>query len=423
MTNINLLPPEERSREEKERRKTSDIFGRSKVRYMQPAASKQAEAKDKTPSKKWFSFLSKEKKSEEKIKPRQANIPKAEKKDLPKKEKLVREFVPQPVKEKTSTQIIQPLKKSWFRTLREEKLKKREEEEVQKQKEADEEQRMKVQPDTEILATPKVKKEAKESKLSIWQHLKTWWQKLFPPAARVKELSLIAKKSPEAKKPTAAKASQITTKLTLEGKKKVGKIDKEKLEAEEEGLEVNLIPKDVLEQLNPQKKLLSLLLTILVVIGLTALIYYSLDWYQAKKVNEIQSLKDKLTVVEKKIKDLEAEKNEALNLQKRFLVAYQLTQRHIYWTRFFDRLEEYTIPQVYYTGFAGDVSGKLTLKAVATELRSLAKQIAVLKQASDFVQKVTVHSITAQTVSSGEIAGYNFNLELTLIPDLFLDSD
>ena len=90
-----------------------------------------------------------------------------------------------------------------------------------------------------------------------------------------------------------------------------------------------------------------------------------------------------------------------------------LLDGHIYWNQYFTWLESVTLPDVYYTGFMGDVAGTFTLTASARDYVTLAQQLVVLR-ADPAVQRVSVAE--ASRDSQGWV---NFSMSLTVSPEVF----
>ena len=473
---INLLPPEDRGRENKERDKAQKASA-SSIKYWQPKASVKPTA---SPQKPFFSRWKKSPKPVEKVEPQKPVW--SDQRPKPAAEFKVAERKPEPIKYQPPSELpkaqlgpepklkftsfkepkAKETKKSdkpkvktesWWQKRQKRKLAERKNQaeakqaklEAKKQQSKDRVQLKKFKIEKKVNKAEdeetkkpafdfsadkplkddkdEIKKVASPVKISASQKVKKpknpWWPKM-----KIWWVSLWAKKVTDVKAISNGQQKDVfNLKKETDQDKKVSEIESaKKLPAEkaEDELEVNLIPEDVLMQLSPQKKLVNLLLVIIVVAVATVLVYYSLDWYQNRKADQIETAKSELESVNNKISSFESKKEQALDLQLRFTVANKLIDKHIYWTQFFSKLEEYTLPTVYFTGFAGDVSGKLTLKAVAKDLPAIAEQLAVLERANDFIIDSKIYSVTAQTSSSGEVTGFNFNLELELVEDLFL---
>lgn len=105
---------------------------------------------------------------------------------------------------------------------------------------------------------------------------------------------------------------------------------------------------------------------------------------------------------------------------------------HVYWTKFFEKIEKYTLPDVYYTGgFNASTSGLLILQATAPDFETVSKQLVVLKNAPDFVQDVSITSAQRQSASVTTIlpegavlaSHVTFTINLNLAPDIFYKTE
>jgi len=91
--------------------------------------------------------------------------------------------------------------------------------------------------------------------------------------------------------------------------------------------------------------------------------------------------------------------------------------KHVYWTKFFEKLEENVLPEVKFTGFAGAIGSSLSLEAMAPDYKTIAKQWIILQDADDFVESVDIGEISMR---SGEDKTYvSFSLLLNLVEDIF----
>ena len=94
-----------------------------------------------------------------------------------------------------------------------------------------------------------------------------------------------------------------------------------------------------------------------------------------------------------------------------------LLNKHVYWTKFFEKLEENTLPNVKFTGFAGTLGSDITLQAIAPDYQTVSKQWIHLQNADDFVKKVTIGGATL-SVSENDI-DVSFSLTLDFVEDIF----
>lgn len=90
-----------------------------------------------------------------------------------------------------------------------------------------------------------------------------------------------------------------------------------------------------------------------------------------------------------------------------------LLDGHTYWNRYFTWLESVTLPDVYYSGFMGDVAGTFTLTASARDYVTLAQQLVALRS-NPLVQQVSVAEASRDSQN-----WVNFTMSLTVSPEVF----
>lgn len=139
----------------------------------------------------------------------------------------------------------------------------------------------------------------------------------------------------------------------------------------------------------------------------------------------IQELNARLTQVNTIIKDYEEDKPAHVALQKQFTLVKDLVNAHVYWTPFLQKLEETTIPDVYYLGINANRDGSVTLRAVAKNYASAARQIRAFERASAFVQSVQVNQ-ARQELQRGAalpVPVVAFDVQLKLVSGVFTLSE
>ncbi len=202
---------------------------------------------------------------------------------------------------------------------------------------------------------------------------------------------------------------------------------KEKKEEVDRGSLVNLIPTEFRQTIDPRSKLMSLGITLISCLVILAASFAFLTYYRTSILEKIQKLRSDRSVVETDISELRPRQREAVEMNRRLTIAADLLDQHIYWTKFFEKLEKYTIDDVYYTGaMTGSLEGQMTLTAVGSSFASPARQLLVLQQASDFVTDVTITSASSAQSSSASLppgsvaeAEVSFSVTITLVPDIF----
>ena len=188
-------------------------------------------------------------------------------------------------------------------------------------------------------------------------------------------------------------------------------------------LDVNLIPAELAKhpELELPRKLFLSGSLIFIFIILIAGGYLGITWYQIKITREIKALSTEIVDLDQEIKNQEETKLAALDLQQRLKLVEQLLNGHVYWTKFFDLLEQSTIDEVYYTNFSMAGREKLVIAAVGKDYNSVAKQLVSFEQATDFVKTVRIDAASAKIdEKTGTYAGVSFNINLEFLPEVFV---
>ena len=205
---------------------------------------------------------------------------------------------------------------------------------------------------------------------------------------------------------------------------KFSKKEEGKKREEEKFIDVNLIPEELAKhpELDLSKKLFVGGMVIFICILLVALVYLGITWYQLRITQQIKEIEIEIAEVNKQISQLETTKTAALDLQNRLNLIRQLLDRHVYWTKFFDLLEKYTISDVYYTNFSMVGNDRLSISAIGKDYNSVAQQLVAFQNAADFVKNVRIDSASAEIdTAGGNYIGVSFSVYLEFVPGIFLD--
>lgn len=116
---------------------------------------------------------------------------------------------------------------------------------------------------------------------------------------------------------------------------------------------------------------------------------------------------------------VESERVEAVFNQNRLNNLEILLSNHIFWSQFFEELEKFTYQgAVYNTLQVDNGTNKLILSGVVATYTDLGKLIAGLRLSPNVVQV----DLQSTSLSEGAIAGYNFNLEIVIDPQILEES-
>lgn len=127
----------------------------------------------------------------------------------------------------------------------------------------------------------------------------------------------------------------------------------------------------------------------------------------------------RLTQVNAAVRNFEDEKTSAQALQKQFTLVETALNNHVYWTPFLQKLEETTIPDVYYMTMTSARSGEVRLRAIAKTYTAAARQIRAFERATHFVQSVEIHEavLEPQPEAALPVPVVAFDIQLMLTPN------
>lgn len=193
----------------------------------------------------------------------------------------------------------------------------------------------------------------------------------------------------------------------------------DKLTAPSDSLEVNLVP--LSQGFLPLAKINSYFIwTIIINLLIVGVLYgiIILYNYRIKLETDIQDQKitEKLTAISK----LQPKEKEVEGLLAEIKQVEQILNKHLYWTNFFDNLEDYTLNNVYYTDFAATSEGNITLSAITTDYQSVAKQIIALRNSKNFIKEVKVLGAKKNAGGTTAQPTVSFSISLVLDPQVFL---
>ncbi|MDD3101590.1 MAG: hypothetical protein PHE59_00355 [Patescibacteria group bacterium] len=163
-----------------------------------------------------------------------------------------------------------------------------------------------------------------------------------------------------------------------------------------------------------KEKMLILSATIIVVITVFSIVLLYTNWHFEQLRVEKRKLQVDSQLWEAKTYPLLKVRNDVASLEKKAMKVEEILANHVYWTRFFSLLETYTIPDVYFGDFSADTSGAVHLSATAKDLISVARQIIVFNNATDFIKNAQATNISR--TPSGIVT---FSVDLILVDGVF----
>jgi len=159
-------------------------------------------------------------------------------------------------------------------------------------------------------------------------------------------------------------------------------------------VDINLIPREYRERKRGIKAVFSKATIIILAVVIFSLLFYGgLLFYKNNLVKNLKVITNEIYVLEQK-RDPKTEKA-MVELEKRIQLLKTLFENHIYWSKLLDKLQELTIPQVYFTGanltLAQDTVTFVT-DGGTSSYTNLARQILTFQEDA-LVNKVQISSI------------------------------
>lgn len=207
----------------------------------------------------------------------------------------------------------------------------------------------------------------------------------------------------------------------LQGQKKVPKdLGKKKGKRSEDEVEefegVNLLPEELVSTFNPKKKLTTVGLVALAAVLLVGIVDVSLLLWKETQVKKTNEKTAEVNQVISRIKGLEADQRLAIAYKAQNDVLRQLLNRHVYWTQFLNKFQQYTLPSVYYPGgISLDLGGVSSMTGSAPDLETVLNQLAIYQNAPDLVQSASIDTITRN--ATGDT--YSFVIDFMFNPAVF----
>lgn len=155
------------------------------------------------------------------------------------------------------------------------------------------------------------------------------------------------------------------------------------------GLDVNLVPTEVLLTAKPKNLLTTFSWLNVGAVAFLLLGYVGLMLYGLRLQNSTTSLNNQIQKVNAEIATYGPVQKEAKTLKAKIDATEALLGEHIYWTKVLKKIQESTIDQVTFEAISADTNGNFQITARATNFSAIADQTRVFQNA-DFVEKVNV---------------------------------
>jgi hypothetical protein len=183
-------------------------------------------------------------------------------------------------------------------------------------------------------------------------------------------------------------------------------------------LEVNLVKGEIVKFFDWQRGMLVILIAVFSTMAVLSGIYWGISWWGSSSQNlQTSESLQQYYKISREINSLNPKVEEVAAFQKKLEEVNFLLERHIYWTNFFNFLEDNTLSNVYFSSFGGTINGSYSLSATADSMDAIDAQTKKLL-ANPYIQKASV--------DAGSVAGQggkpvvSFGLSFSLDPKIFL---
>lgn len=180
------------------------------------------------------------------------------------------------------------------------------------------------------------------------------------------------------------------------------------------GLEISLMPEEsmIIPRLVRSRSLI-LFAYLFVIFSIFVLVWLYINWHFQKIAFQVIEIEREMQFIQAQSNSFFKLREEIIDLEEKATRTENILNNHIYWTKFFDLLEKYTIPDVYFGDFKANTDGKIILNGSGKDLISIAQQIVVFSQASDFVKEVSTSGIAKTPI------GIKADFNLVLADNVF----
>ncbi|MDD5342616.1 MAG: hypothetical protein PHI73_04785 [Patescibacteria group bacterium] len=190
-------------------------------------------------------------------------------------------------------------------------------------------------------------------------------------------------------------------------------------------LDVNLMPDDLIQSLEPKRKLITYGIVTIASVALIVLGYFGLSYYEKSIYRKVEDVSKNIQQVEDSIKNLRDKQKSAILLKAQTDEVKDILDNHVHWSNFFEMLERFTLSEVVYERFAGTFSrgtnSTFSLSARGANFQSISRQImAFREEAKGFITNVEANTGEWVTTDEDSGQGYvSFTMLITVSEDVF----
>lgn len=182
--------------------------------------------------------------------------------------------------------------------------------------------------------------------------------------------------------------------------------------------DINLIPKEY----KGRRQKISAIFSktggvILVLLILSLILYGGLFLYEGNLRKDLDRIKQEITLLDQK-RDPDIEQA-IVDLDKKLGVLEELFKNHFYWSKLFNKIEELTAPQIYFSKANSDFSDEEEQVRINLSVNAL-NYITVARQMLVFQEDPLVEKIRLSEISLDREGGVDFDLEINFSKEILL---
>ncbi len=168
---------------------------------------------------------------------------------------------------------------------------------------------------------------------------------------------------------------------------------------------VNLIPSDMVSEVNERKILFTLLYTVIISAVILAGGYITIQFIQLQEAKKIQKLQQDIQQAENEFIAKSDDLKALINYQQTYDNISLLLDSHIYWDKLFSFLEQNVADDVYFLNVTADRNGTVSMSLVAKSYEALANQYLIFKQAPEVVSINISNAVLSEDAQASQAPG------------------
>ena len=186
-------------------------------------------------------------------------------------------------------------------------------------------------------------------------------------------------------------------------------------------LELNLITVEFIDPSQVMRQAVKLGLLALFAVFTVLVSWLILQGTEEKTDQNIQKMKEHIALLERETVQLRQKQKENKIIADRVLTVSALLKNHVYYTKFFQTLEDITRLDVSYEPISIGLKTTYDLSAQTVSVGSLLSQLQAFRHAKDSVKDVSMNSYTVEVQKNedGENLGSSFRQQRSIVRSLF----